>query len=96
MEQIDSLTFHILNAMADDWESIAQIEPQIAGYVGGVDRSEIFTVLRRLYVTGDIRAMDENGYGVDAFPDDPALAWFSMTDSGRGVFERNFSRFDDD
>ncbi len=77
-------------------ESIAQIEPQIAEYVGNVDRAAIFAVLRRLHDAGDVCAMDENGYGIDAFPTDPTHAWFSMTDGGRDVFENNSARFDDD
>ncbi len=49
MPRLDSLAFLTLNAMADDWESIAQIERQVNEYHGPVKRDEIFVTLRRLF-----------------------------------------------
>ncbi len=96
MPRLDSLTFYTLNAMADDWESIVQIESQVTQFHGPVARDAIFDVLRRLYDAGHLRAMDENGHGTDGYPTSPKAAWFSMTDSGRALFEENCAHFCDD
>jgi hypothetical protein len=40
--------------------------------------------------------MDENGYGIDEYPDAQETAWFSMTDAGRKLFEENIQYYDDD
>jgi hypothetical protein len=95
MTGLDSLTFYTLNAMADDWESIVQIEPQVTELHGPVAREAIFDVLRRLHDAGHIRAMDQNGYSTDGYPADPHTAWFSMTDSGRALFDENFAYYRD-
>jgi len=96
MPRLDSLTFYTLNAMADDWESIVQIEPQVNEFHGPATREQIFEALRRLHDGGHLRAMDDNGYGTDGYPDKQETAWFSMTDAGRELFEENVRYYDDD
>ncbi len=96
MAQLDSLTFYTLNAMADDWESIVQIEPQVREFHGPVETVAILNVLRQLHEAGHLRAMDENGYGIDGYPADSATAWFSMTETGRALFEKNCPHYCDD
>ena len=82
--------------MADDWESIVQIEPQVNEFHGPANRDQIFEAIRNLHARGYLRAMDENGYGINAYPDDQTTAWFSMTDAGRELFEENIVYYDDD
>jgi hypothetical protein len=96
MPKIDSLTFFTLNAMADDWESIVQIEPQVNEYHGPATHQQIFGAIRDLYVGGYLRAMDENGYETSRYPDDEKSAWFSMTDAGRRLFEENIAYYDEE
>ena len=86
MPKLDSLTFFVLNAMADDWESIVQIEPHVKEYQGPATREQIFEAIRGLHAGGFLRAMDENGYGIEGYPVEPDTAWFSMTDTGRAPF----------
>ncbi|MBL8828209.1 MAG: hypothetical protein JNM18_14610 [Planctomycetaceae bacterium] len=81
--------------MADDWESIVQIEPQVKESHGSTTRDQIFGALRNLLAGGYLRAMDENGYGIDGYPDDQTTAWFSMTDAGRVMYEENIVYYDD-
>jgi hypothetical protein len=40
--------------------------------------------------------MDENGYGIKGYPGDETTAWFSMTESGRKLFEENIVYYDDE
>ncbi len=96
MPKLDSLTFYILNAMADDWESIVQIEPQINEFHGSATREEIFEVIHSLHAGGFLRAMDENGYGINGYPSEQDTAWFSMTDTGLALFEENMEYYGDD
>ncbi len=95
MPKLDSLTFYTLNAMADDWESIVQIEPQVNEFHGRATRHEIFEAIRSLHAGGYLRAMDENGYGLNGYPEEQETAWFSMTDAGRELFEENIVYYDD-
>ena len=92
--RVDSLTFFVLNAMADDWESILQIEPQVHEYHGVVERKLILQALRRLHDVGHVLAMDQDGFGLSEFPGSPEAAWYRMTDSGRALFEANIPCFD--
>jgi hypothetical protein len=93
MPKLDSLTFYTLNAMADDWESIVQIEPQVTEFHGPATREQIFKTIRKLHEGGYLRAMDENGDGVEGYPAEEETAWFSMTKAGRELFEENLVYF---
>jgi hypothetical protein len=93
MPDLDFLAWEIMNAMADDWESIEQIEPSVRRFHGDVGRPAIFAELRRLHEAGYVRIMDEDGYGVGDFPDSPVTAWFSMTESGRLIWDENGKKY---
>ena len=96
MPKLDSLTFYTLNAMADDWESIVQIEPQVNEFHGPATRDRILEAIRYLHSGGYIRAMDENGYGINGYPENEETAWFSMTVTGRELFEENIVYYEDE
>ena len=96
MSKLESLDFYILNSMADDGESIVQIEPHVKEFHGPNARDQLFESLRNLHARGYLRSMDENGDSVDRFPDDPTKAWFLMTNAGRAAFEENILYYDDD
>ena len=38
---LDEFTFHTMDAMADDWESLDQITPHIERFVGSADRGRV-------------------------------------------------------
>jgi hypothetical protein len=84
---LDKLQWHIMDAMADDWESIEQIRPHVAKYCGNVLDHQIFVQLRDLHRHGFVRLMDENGYGKDDFPAEAGKYWFDMTDAGRALWD---------
>jgi hypothetical protein len=86
MSDLDALTFEIMNAMADDWESIYQIESQVSRYRGHVGWSAILLQLQWLYEAKYVQARDEKGSQLNAFPESPEAAWFFMTELGRGVW----------
>ena len=96
MPHVDLVTWYVLNAMADDWESIDQIEPQVRRFHGAVTRPAIVSLLRQLYEAGHLRIMDENGNQVGHFPESPATAWFSMTESGRLIWNESGIEYQDE
>ena len=93
MLHIDLVTWDVLNAMADDWESIDQIEPQVRCFHGAVPRPAIFSLLRQLYEAGHLRIRDESGNQLSHFPESPETAWFSMTESGRLIWNENGTEY---
>lgn len=96
MRELDSLTWHIMDAMADDWESIEQIEPHVRRFHGSAERHAILEILCRLHDDSFLRIMDENGNGTDDFPDGPETAWFSMTDTGRELWDSDGHKYRDE
>jgi hypothetical protein len=96
MHTLDSLTWHVMDAMADDWESIVQIRPHVQQYCGATPDDRIFQILRQLHTNGLVRIMDLDGHGPDSFPSDPQESWFDMTDSGRLLWETESSKYRDE
>jgi hypothetical protein len=96
MRELDSLAWHIMDAMADDWESIRQIELHVTRFHGAADHHAIFKILRKLHGESFLRIMDEDGNGIDDFPDAPETAWFSMTESGRDLWDANGYKYRDE
>jgi len=90
---MDSLTWYVMDALADDWESIEEIRPHIAEYHGSASDREIFDTLRALHARDLVRLMDENGYGTGEFPDDPNGYWFSMTEAGRALWDAEGEKY---
>jgi hypothetical protein len=93
MQTLDKLQWHVLDAMADDWESIVQIRPHVAEFCGTTPDQRIFDILRTLHRLSFVRLMDSEGYGADAFPDDPRDYWFSMTESGRTLWDSDGNNY---
>jgi hypothetical protein len=93
MEALDELTWHVMDAMADDWESIVQIRPHVFQYCGPTSDDTIFQTLLRLHEAECIEIMDEEGQGTSVFPDDPKGCWFSMTKRGRSLWNSEGSKY---
>jgi hypothetical protein len=87
MHILDQWQWHVMDAMADDWESIVQIRPHVVEHCGATTDQQIFDVLRDLRQAGLVRLMDADGYGTDAFPADAHDHWFSMTESGMSLWD---------
>ena len=88
MRALDRLTWHIMDAMADDWESIDQIQPYIRDYCGPMADERVITILRELHAEGLIEIMEVGEDRNDSFPADPSRSWFSMTPTGRALWDR--------
>ncbi len=96
MDEFDSLTWHIMDAMADDWESIEQIQPHVNRFHGQVDDDQIFQILKDLCDNKLVKIMDGNGYGTDKFSEDSRLCWFKMTEIGKLLWDSEGYQYRDE
>jgi len=94
MKGLSSLEWHVLDAMADDWESIEQIAPHVERFHGPVSRECIMEILGVLYGQNLVEAMTENGDAVTG-PCHPASDWFRMSSEGRAIWDGNGARYRD-
>jgi len=93
MKTLDSQTWHIMDATADDWESIDQIRPHVLTFHGHVSDAAIFATLRILHDQGLIKLMDDKGHSAKHFPKDPHAFWFSMTETGRQLWDAEGTKY---
>jgi hypothetical protein len=96
MRSLDLLSWHVMDAMAHDWESIAQIRPHVHQYHEATSDERIFQILRQLHENELIKIMDEDGYGTSAFPSDPSECWFCMSDTGKALWQSEGSKYEDE
>ena len=68
MRALDDHTWHVMDAMADDWESIAQIRPYVEEYCGVTTDERIFDTLRSLHSDGLIEIMEVGTHSNSVFP----------------------------
>ena len=87
MRRLDELSWHVMDAMADDWESIVQIRPHVMRFCGATPDRRILDILREVHRFELVRIMDADGYRTDEFPEDPHEHWFSMTEVGRDLWD---------
>jgi hypothetical protein len=93
---MDSLTWHVIDALADDWESIAQIRPHVQQYCGPASDQQIFDILRQLRGDRFIEIMKVPGQPEDVFETQPQACWFGMTDVGRAQWDSEGGKYRDD
>ncbi len=97
MRTLDATTWHILLAIADDWESIVQIQQTLGRFGFSVPDEVVYQTLRELHDDGSIHIMAPDGYAVARFPTDPSEYWFYWTPRGERLFcsgEAQFRRPD--
>lgn len=85
--KLDSLTWHVMDSMADDWESIEQIRPHVFQFCGATSDEQIFHILRQLHKNGFVEIMEVGERTNKIFPTNPETAWFGMTNAGRAFWD---------
>jgi hypothetical protein len=96
MRSLDQLTWHVMDAMADDWESIAQIRPHVHHYCGEASDEQIVAVLRELHKNNLVEIMQVPEQSGDIFRTHPEECWFGMTDAGRRLWDAEGAKYRDD
>ena len=90
---MDSLTWYVMDALADDWESIAQIRPHVHQYCGEASNEQIFQLRRQLREDKLVEIMKVPGQAENIFETRPEACWFGMTRAGRAVWDSEGAKF---
>ena len=84
---VDATTWHILDATADDWESLDQIEKHVQCWCGPIGREAIAAVICNLLGLGLFDEMQGRDVVSADVLDRPIEFWFRMTERGREFWE---------
>jgi len=96
---LGSLTFWIMDATADDWESLDQIQPVVDKWWEPTARLVVAEEIVRLVRAGLFEEMPHQDRGDEelsaaAIISDPILFWFGMTAKGRKRWEQEGATID--
>ena len=90
---LDALSWEIMNATADDWESLEQIHSQVHRHLGTVTAEAIAEAVVRLFASGRFEARQADSIDLVESVDpqtllrEPMEFWFRMTPQGRTIWE---------
>ncbi len=96
MTTLNELEWHVMDALADDWESIVQIRPHVVRWLGPTSDERIAQCLRSLHQHDLVCIMDSEGFATSRFSTDPTECWFAMTESGRTLWDSEGVNFRDE
>jgi hypothetical protein len=88
----DTLSWHAMNATADDWESLDQILPQVREFCGNVDRRVIAELIATLVKQGLMEEMKGRLVQPEDVLADSIEYWFRMTPAGRLMWDEECKR----
>ena len=91
---LDRLSFYVLDALADDWESLEQIVPHVGRFIGVGDASHIACVVVELLSKGLLVEMKHTSLKPHMIVETPTEYWFSMTSKGRALWEAESRNLD--
>jgi hypothetical protein len=89
-----SLMFEVLNATADDWESLEQIHGDVVRFDASMTPRLVAEEIIRLVRSGHFECQPKAPSDVDAVLAEPLEYWFRMTDIGRAWWESEKDRLD--
>lgn len=84
---LNALQWEVMNATADDWESLEQILPQVVRFCGPTDRSLIAETVVELLRDGLMEEMHHPDLIAAEILRDPIEYWFRMTLRGRELWD---------
>jgi hypothetical protein len=90
---LDSLTWTVLDATADDWESLNQILPYVREDHDAVEGSAVAEVISRLVTEGMMEEMRHAPVSPRDILADPIEYWFRMTPAGRAAWDADGSHW---
>jgi hypothetical protein len=96
---LGTLTFWIMDAMADDWESLDQIQPVVDRWWQATPRIAVAEEIVRLVQSGLLEEMPHQDRGNDdlsaaSVVAEPSRFWFGMTTTGRQQWEQEAKTID--
>ena len=104
---LDSLAWFILDATADDWESIDQILPHVHVCYGSVEARIVASTLVRLardgllrvaqtVEAGDMTDLETGSIDIEGIIENPSEFWFCMTPRGRILWDSEGRKYLDE
>ena len=82
---MDIVAWEMLNATADDWESVDQLHSAVVRFLAPVGWEAVVGVAERLVAAGLFEQRPAEA--------PPAEAWFRMTAAGRTAWEQAAARY---
>ena len=82
---LDSLSWEVMNATADDWESLHQIMSRVCEFCGQVEPAAMAELIATLVDNGLMEEMQGRIVQSTDVLADPIDFWFRMTPMGRAV-----------
>jgi hypothetical protein len=91
---LDRPAFEVMNATADDWESIDQIMSAVGRFVGMTDRFQVAKLIVDLISEGLLEVEPQKHVTTDGIVETPCEYWFRMTTSGRALWSAEAHKFE--
>lgn len=95
---LNEYTWHTMDSMADDWESLDQIVPHVESFLGPTERVEVARLLIELVSDGllrEIEPLSHQGLTPGMILETPIEYWFAMTPEGRALWESEAPKYRD-
>lgn len=90
---MDSLMWHVMDATADDWESLEQILPHVREFQGPIEASAIAKLIAQLVAEGLMEEEQHSNPDPVAVLSDPTRFWFGMTSKGRELWDQHGTQY---
>ena len=93
---LDKLGFYVMNATADDWESLEQIMPHVEEFVCVTDSSDVARLIVELVAEGLLEEMKHTPLTPQMIVRTPIEYWFAMTARGRALWDAESREYEHD
>ena len=90
---MDFLTWLVMDATTDDWESIIQIRGWVAQWLKEYPELEIATIIKRLTEEGLFKIMNGREFKPNDLLRQPIEFWFKLTEAGWRVWEAEAPKY---
>jgi hypothetical protein len=84
---LETLSFYVMNATADDWESLDQIMLDVAEFAEVADRPRVAKLIVDLLAEGLLEEMKQCPVTPKMIIQNPIEYWFGMTAKGRALWQ---------
>ena len=90
---LDKLSFEVMNATADDWESLEQIMSAVEKYAGDTGRLAVARLIFDLVSEGLFEVGQNKSVTPELIVKDPLEYWFRMTTQGRALWDAEAHKY---
>ena len=84
---LETLSFYVMNATADDWESLDQIMLDVAEFAEVADRPRVARLIVDLLAEGLLEEMKQSPVTQEMIIQNPIEYWFGMIAKGLALWQ---------